>query len=263
MKPWGRLTLESNKIRMGDDVTSGFIFYTPFECNDYKEQAIPLKDLNDGLYDCFLDKNNVFILGCQWPNKTTPAYPRPYKNGLYFTETGLLYVGTIHVANEICKWQTRPRPEPYGCNNELGIFNVYNRLPFTAINRNSNEQWNYASSELRYADNSNLFRINWVDGIGDVFCQGKYESSIAGQNLNAAAATIGVGFDQDAYPINWDGALQQAAVNNTALGVPLSGTNWTNGSIGRHSWQAMEQSTNVPITFFGNNFACLTINLSL
>lgn len=261
LTPWGRLTLQSGKPRMDEDVASNILFYTPFE-RDEVEIGLPLSTRN-GIFDVFLNCDGDLSLMGPWVNNR-PLVDKMKINGLYFNvDLKALYLGSVNINEGICKWQTRPAHKPYGCNNELGVFNAYNRLPFTAINRNSNEQWNYASSGLRYADNSNLWRINWIDGLGDVFCQGKYEVSVAGANLSAAAATVGVGLDQDTYPINWDGALQQAAVNNTALGIPVAGTNWTNGSVGRHFWQAMEQSTNVPITFYGNNFACLTIELNI
>lgn len=264
MKPWGRLTLQSGNPRMGVDVSSNVLYYTPFENNDHCELSLSLTGIVAGnLYDVYLDGSTLFLT-LPWSSATTPSAERSLQGGLYFDGAGYLYLGTIYAAaNDIVKWQIRPPAASYGCNNDLGVFNAYNRLPFTAINRDSNTSWVYANSGLRYADNSNLFRINWVDGIGDVFCEGCYETSVAGTSSNPAAATVGVGLNQNAYPINWDGALEQAALNNNHIGIPLRGTNWTNGLIGRNNWQAMEQSTEVDIGFFGNNFACLTIKLSI
>jgi len=260
----GRLSLQSNKLRMDDDVTSSMLYYMPFDSNDFTQIPLALNGIKKGnLYDVYLDGTSL-ILTDPWLNNSTPSIARVPCGTLYFDSSERLYLGTIHaIEDDFVKWQTRPVATAYGCNNELGLFNAYNRLPVEAINRNLNTTWNYASSSLRLADNSNRFRINWVDGLGDVCCKGVYLASVAGANSSAAAATIGVGLDQDSYPLNWDGALEQAALNNTASGIPLRGTNWVNGIIGRHFWQAIEQSTSVPISFYGNNFACLTIELSV
>lgn len=264
MKPWGRLTLQSGNPRMGLDVASSALYYTPFENQSHDEIYLSLAGIVAGnLYDVYLNEDTIYLTD-PWPDAATPSLERCMYRGLYFNSSEHLYIGTIYaIANDTVKWQIRPVAQSYGCNNELGVFNAYNRLSFTAINRDTNSMWEYANSGLRYADNSNLFRINWVDGLGDVFCEGCYETSVAGVSNNSAAATVGVGLNQNSYPINWDGFLEQAALNSTHMGIPLKGKNWTNGSIGRNNWQAMEQSTDESIQFFGNNFACLTIKLSI
>lgn len=265
MKAWGRLSLQSNKARMDEDVASNNIYYVPFESNLYEEISLSLSGIKAGnLYDIYIDMSMHLFISNPWLDNITPSVKKNLKGGFYLDEKNNLYLGTIYASlDDTVKWQVRPQAQPNGCNNELGLFNAYNRLPFVAINRNSNSIWQYDSPTLRYADNSNLFRIYWVDGIGDVFCEGTYSASVAGTNNSPAAATIGVGLDQEAYPLHWDGYLEQAAMNNNHIGIPLKGTNWINGIIGRHSWQAIEQGTPIPIQFFGNNFACLTLRLSV
>ena len=198
MTPWGRLTLQSGNPRMDLDVTSNALYYTPFENQCYDEIYLSLVGIVAGnLYDVYLDEDSIYLTP-SWINATTPSIERTKFRGLYFNASDHLYLGTIHaIANDTVKWQIRPNASAYGCNNELGVFNAYNRLPFTAINRDTNSMWEYANSGLRYADNSNLFRINWVDGLGDVCCEGCYETSVAGVSNNAAAATVGVGLNQE------------------------------------------------------------------
>lgn len=244
------------------DVTSSTLYYLPFQNNNFSAISLSLIGIEEGgLYDVNLDGN--YLVLTPWDGDTPPVDSRTPSGGLYFNND-YLYLGTIYaIQDDVVKWQTHPTPSSYGCNNELGLFNAYNRLPVIAINEDLNTEWQYNSSGLRFADNSNLFRINWIDGLGDVFCEGEYQVSVAGLSSSAAAATVGVGLDQGEYPLCWNGGFQQAALNGTALGMPVSGKFWTNGSIGRHFWQAIEQSTNVAIGFFGNDFACLIARLSI
>ena len=268
MKAWGRLTLQSNKPRMDANVSSSMLYYTPFENNDFAQLSLSLTGIIAGnLYDIYLNlSNNTLFLTDSWVNNSTPYIGRAQDGGLYFDEhySSNLYLGTARaISDNTAAWQLRPNHAAYGTNNELGLFNAYNRLFVTAICRDSTSYWDYANAGLRFANNSNNNRINWVDGIGDAACCGRYQVSIAGVNSSAAAATVGAGLDQDSYPINWDGMLPQGAMNNNTTGMDIVGKNWTNGLIGRHSWQAIEQTTNVPITFFGNNFMCLTATLEV
>lgn len=268
-KCWGRLTLQSGKPRMGKDVSSSTLYYTPFDCDEV-ELSISLNGILSGkLYDVYMDLNSsTLFLGAAWANGVPPI-AREQRNGLWY-ELGnyaKLYLGTIYAsANNTVKWQTYPTPVSYGCNNDLGVFNAYNRLPVNAVNRDLNTSWQFAGGgALRFADNSNLFRINWVDGLGDVFCEGTYLVSVAGVlNAGPAAATVGVQLNA-AYPnLNLGaGGLEQAAMNSQFIGMSLRGTDCIYGNLGRNYWQAIEQSTNAPIGFFGNNFACLTAKLEL
>lgn len=264
MKPWGRLTLQSGKARMDNDVSAEYIYYTPFEDMRHDEISLYIGGAPmSGLCDVYLTPYNNLEITDPWRVNSKPLLPRLKKGGLWFNGSEDLYIGTILIIEGRCSWEPRPTPQPNGTNNMLGVFNAYNRLPVTAICRDTTSSWQYASDGIRYANNSNLNRISWVDGLGDVFCQGRYECSVAGANLSPAAATVGVGLDYNSYPLNWNGSLEQAALNNNAIGMPVAGTDWTNGSMGLHSWQAMEQSTNVPINFYGNNFMCLTAELCL
>ena len=270
-KPWGRLTLQSGKPRMDSNVSSNILYYTPFENNEFMELSLNMAgQIHLGkLYDVYTDSNfSGLSLSAPWLNSTTPAEARVQDRGLWFhASNGKLYLGTIYCSNNnFVKWQTRLTPTPYGTNNDLGVFNAYNRLSVTATCRDLNAEWQFAGNgALRFADNSNMFRINWVDGLGDVFCEGTYLTSVAGVlNAGPAAATVGVQLNADYPNLNLGtGTLEQSAMNHHFIGMSLRGTDYTNGNLGRNYWQAIEQSTAVPIGFFGNNFACLTAKLEL
>lgn len=260
MKPWGKLTLQSGRAKMLGNAYNNVLYYSPYECNNNAEISVPLNDMLKGyLYDVYLNLSNDSLFIVHFDINL-----RVSSGGLYYLNTGAcLFLGTVYCyADGQCAWEPY-RNSPYGGDNILGVFNAYNRTPVLAINRNTNSQWQYANEGIRYADNSNLFRISWVDGLGDVYCRGKYEVSVSGVNGNPSAATVGVGLDYSGYPLNWNGLLPQSAMISEHEGMQISGWDHTDGSPGLHSWQAMEQTTQVPVNFFGNNFACLTAELCL
>lgn len=252
MNYWGRLTLQSGKPRMDEMISSSVIYYTPFNTTEYSELSLDISSIiANNIYDIFLTANVLSLR--QWDTVTKRGY-----------DLLTTYIGSIYAANNgVVKWQTKLIPSAYGTNNQLGVYNAYNKISVTAICRDLNSSWQYGSSGLRYADNSNQFRINWLDGQGDVFCEGCYEVSMAGIGNNSVAATVGVGLNQNSYPINWGGVLPQAACINGNTGMQIRGYDSTNGVLGWNNWQAIEQTTSKPVTFFGNNFAALTIRLSI
>jgi len=259
MNAWGRLTLQSGCARMGQDVASNIIYYTPFENDSNREIAFTLNNTGPNcIYDIFLTPQGQ-LTDLIW-SPTGLQHPKTKQGGLWYSPEGWLYVGTIRTktANTVY-WQPQPSYASGGTNNELGVFNAYNRLPTIAVCRDSNSIWHNSNPGYSLADNSPNFRINWLDGLGDVACRGNYTCSVAGDSTNAAALTVGVSLNGS----TWNGLLPQGAMNNNSIGMQISGWNMTHGSVGAHYWQAMEQSTPVPVTVFGNNFAALTAELCI
>lgn len=272
---WGRLTLQSGKPRMGADIVSSTLYYTPFETNANTELSVSLASLAAGLYDVYLNGASLALTPA-WTNNATPSVARVKDGGLWKDAAGRLYLGTVYIhATGQCKWQPKPAPANFGPANVLGVFNAYNRLPVHAVcqdtaslnwsNAPEQNSWLHQSSGIRFANNSSNNRIYWVDGIGDAQCTGRYQvsySAIAAYNGQPAACTVGVGLDT-VYPANWWGLLSQGASNHSAVGGLIDGKDTTLGAIGLHYWQALEQSTSVPIMFYGNNFMQLSADLAL
>ena len=266
MQAWGRLTLQSDMPIMNDNIVGTMLYYTPYQTDDCSEISISLAEVVAGYtYDVFINVSLAPTLHLiqNWSGNTRLS-PLSKERGLYYSQDGLLYLGSVYsIVNGQVLWQPRNNPAPGGSYNQLAVYNAYNRLPVTAICRNSNTQWEYASYAVRQADNSNLFSIYWLDGLGDVHSNGRYTCSISGSSNSAAALTCGVGLDVHAAPFGWDGLLPQGAMTSGQVGMQIMGENWTGGIMGIHSWSALEQGTPVPINVFGNNFACLTAQVCL
>lgn len=298
----GNLTLVSNNPYMGgvDDLTASTIYYTPSETNLVPQHsggsyvdtvftqlslALNTSDhLADHVYDLFVTTISgtlVFGSGPAWSSPTARGAAIQLGSGVYSNSATMalvhaggptniaagdaVYVGTfLATANGQTKWQPKPAPAAYGVAAVLGLYNAYNQRPVYAVNRDSNTTWAYANAGVRFADNSNVWYVKFVDGLGKCKSRGRYSASIAGASSSAAAATVGAMFDQDSYPLNLGyGFLTQGALNSTALGMPIWGEDTCNGALGVHTWRPAEQSTAVSINFYGNNFAALTVEIEM
>lgn len=274
----GRLTLISGKPIMNcDTVGATHAFYTPYIGNDimlwngsafvataFSEQSLSLASLTAGHnYDVLADTVSGIYLSSAWTNDTTPSNPISRVNGVNCDASHNTYLGSVMcMTNGQVSWMQKPAAAYFGTANQLGVWNADNRVEIEAVCQDLTTSWPYASSGIRYADNSNLFRIYFIDGLGESPSYASYESSVVGSSSSAAAATVGVGLDA-VYPVNWGGALPQGAMNSTALGGYIKGSDQTYGLIGKHYWQAMEESTSVSITFMGNNFSALKVRLAM
>lgn len=279
MTPQGRLTLESNKPIMGPNVFSSSVYYTPFIGNSvptwdgsgafvdraFSELSLSLSGTQAGkIYDVFASGSTPSLsLGTAWTSLAARAVPVSLVQGVW-CESGSYrtYLGSVYThAAGMAKFQTRPPRVPYGSANILGLYNAYQRVRTMAVCQDSNTSWSYANSGVRFADNSNAFRVYWLDGLAQSQVSAEYQSSVAGQSGSNAAATVGVIVDAN-YPLSlFGGSLNQAALNSTALGMMVEGRNWSPPLLGLHYWQAVEQSTVVPIMFYGNDFSALSIEL--
>jgi hypothetical protein len=298
----GTLTLVSGSPYMGgvDDLTASTIYYTPSESNEipqpsgssyvdtaFSELSLALNTsdhLADKVYDLFvatISGSLVLGSGPAWTSATARSAAIQMTGGAYSNSATMslkhggittsmsagnaVYVGTfLATANGQTKWQPKPAPAAYGVSAVLGLYNAYNQRPVFAVNRDLNTSWTYANSGVRYADNSAAWFIKFVDGLGNCKSRGRYMASISGTSSSAAAATVGALFDQDNYPLNLGfGVLTQGALNSTALGMPIWGEDTCNGALGVHTWRPAEQSTAVSINFYGNNFAALTVEITM
>lgn len=298
----GNLTLVSGNPYMGgiDDLTASTIYYTPSESNKvpqlsggnyadtpFSELTLTLNSsdhLADNVYDLFIATiggNVVLGSGPAWSTPIARSAGIQMGGGVYSnsatmslvhggTSTSVaagdaVYVGSfLTTANAQTKWQPKPAPSSYGVSAVLGLYNAYNQSPVYAVNRDSNTSWAYANAGVRYADNSNIWFVKFIDGLGKCKSRARYMANVAGTSSSPAAATVGVMFDQDNYPLNLGfGVLTQGALNSTALGMPVWGEDTCNGALGVHTWRPAEQSTAVSINFYGNNFAALTVEIEM
>jgi hypothetical protein len=299
--PCGRLTLTAGQpVMTAGDITATAISYANYVCNTIPlyngsvrsdtavgELTLALSGsahIAGNLYDLFAYNNNGTVAlasGPAWSSTTARSAAISMFSGIWTNTAPMAlrlsggaatapanqatYLGTFYAtANGQTKFQMKPSPVSYGSANVLGLWNAYNRIPIVAVNRDLNTSWVYANSGLRFADNSSFFHISWVDGLAQSQSHCRYISSVAGStNGPAAAATVGCGYDQTSYPINWNGFLGQAALNSVEFGMSVEGEDVMPGALGLHLWQAMEQSTTAEILFYGNNFSALTVRLDM
>lgn len=275
--PCGRLTLVSGQpvMPLGDHV-SQTVYYTPHVCGTvpawnggwtatpFGELSVSLAGTTAGEIRDVFYSSGVLQLGPAWSGnvRTDPVF---MAQGIWTNSQGHTYLGTVYIsADGITKFQTKPTTIPYGAANVLGVWNAYNRIRVRAVNRTLTAEWQYASPMVRYADNSDRFSITWVDGLGHSPTYCRYLTSVSGVTSIATAATVGCGLDQHGYPLSLGGGnLTQGAVNSWSIGMQVEGSNDSSGLLGVHRWYAMEQTTNVPIRFYGNDFAALSLELEM
>lgn len=276
--PCGRLTLASGKPIMPlGDLVSSTIYYTPYICGTvpawngaawvdtpFVELSLSLSGSVAGEIRDIFYVSGVLELGAPWSGNEQRSVPVYMVQGGWVTPSGKTYLGTVYITeNGQTRFQTKPAPQWYGSNNRLGVWNAYNRVWVRAVNRDLAPLWGYGASSIRFANNSEYLSVTWVDGLAQSTSHCRYISSVAGQNASPAAATVGCGLEQYSYPLNWNGFLGQAALNSTALGMAVEGSDMTDGRLGKRRWNAQEQSTGITILFYGNNFSALIVDVEM
>lgn len=158
-----------------------------------------------------------------------------------------IYVGTISTsatgANGQLNMEFLLAGAAGGTNSRLDVWNMYNRVPMTAVSRDTTNTWNYTTATWRSADNSASNRINYVVGLDEDALQTSY--SVEALN-NTAAAYWRAGVAMDATNAIIDGSSPGALGNTNASavgGTTIATFTGDNGGIGIHFIQAIEYST--------------------
>ena len=272
----GRLTLLPGKPVMDADCAqSQTLYYTPYTGNQvqawdgqafapvkFAELALPLGAMRAGeLRDVFFD-GQALALGAPWAGNARVA-PVAMVDGTWCDEQRRTYLGSVYAPEAgITRFQLKPAPVPNATCNMLGLWNACNRVRVRALCRDLTTSWSYANAGPRMVNNSNRWRISWIDGLAQSFVSASYQTSVAGVNGLPAAATVDAVLDA-AYPLQLNAELNQAALNSPQLGMMLEGRGETYPQLGLHYYQAVEQSTPVPIMFYGNDFSALTVDLEM
>ncbi|HEU0117856.1 MAG TPA: hypothetical protein VFR09_04410, partial [Alphaproteobacteria bacterium] len=61
--------------------------------------------------------------------------------------------------------QFSPTPQLLGTGNMMGLYNAYNRVPYTSIERDSTNSWTYSTATYRAINNSAMNSVHWLDGL--------------------------------------------------------------------------------------------------
>lgn len=214
------------------------------------------------------------VTGAAWTNDTTRAESLAYQNG-WLTNSGTitgrfgtgagdtvsitagkgLYVGSFRAsADGITQWVAQPAAAAGGGNCQLLLWNAYNRVPVSAISRDSTNSWNYTTLTWRAANNNNANRISALVGLNEEPVTAAYHAAHSvGNGAAARYGFAGVGLDSTS-----------AISGATAQGSPAQGNDIEflvarySGflGLGYHFIQALEQATAVDThTFYGDNNA--------
>lgn len=162
-----------------------------------------------------------------------------------------VYVGTIATdgSNQL-NMKMNPAAAAGGGNCRLDVWNMYNRVPVSAVSKDSTDSWNYSTATWRAANNNNSNRITAVFGLNEEAVIAQYAAQ-AQSSTTGTSASAGVGLDSTSAFSGYPGAVQLFGSYTSMLGtfIGLAGQ-------GSRFFQALEYSTaNPTTTWLGDNGA--------
>ena len=299
--PGGRLSLTSGVAVQTADVVAGtHVYYVPYIHDqlpviglalagqvDLALDSVTPSQASGKLYDLFLFNNSGTIVlgtGAAWTNLTTrnQAIDQTTVAGIW-TNTGTitltydatphtvsctagkgLYVGTMYAsANGQCTCQFNPAAAAGGSNTIIGLFNAYNRIKGSASSEDSTASWTYASATWRKANNNQLNRISWLDGLGVLFTTALYATDC--QLGTSSAGNYGTNINATTGAPNFIGSLNGGAVVADDVLTNFPAIDHFAPVLGYNFAQAMEQTGAGAgtTTFFGGGFTEQIIQLEV
>lgn len=297
VSPQGRVTLQpESDVWTADYIISNTIYYVPAD-----GAHVPVCDsvlgwqtisVGAGLvlaldsaihkrgnaYDLFIGPQGALSYGPPWPTLTSSlvsrGIARDSATGFWVNQSLSTWVGSFYCdADAIVTVSLSPVPVYGGCNNLIGLYNVYNQRPITSINVDrgpTSGMWINQSANMEYFDKpapggGENNKITWLDGRGDVNARLSGQITVSGASTNAGAITIGVGYDKFAMSDRGQGniLLNQAAFNsgNQGCTVPIHAREA--GSIGLHYFVLVVRGTSVPVHLYGNSFSGMELHINV
>lgn len=304
VQPQGRLTLSANTAVMTADITgTTTIRYTAYNGNQfpwYNGSSWAMQsftsDLNltldttnatsTNLYDVFAYNNsgtNVICYGASWTSTTTRSTALTQLNGLWVNSAQIIcrntsattytvptdegtYLGTFYAtANGQTGVSCKPAGAAGGANNVIGLWNAYNRVPFSCIDIQSTANYVNATETWVAAGPSGTpytgFRISFIDGLGQSPTECDYNSTV-----ETSAATR--------YP--WVGCDRNSTTNTPVVIGSEFSAGGMGGALFAHEpfapstgfsyYQAMQSGTNVnasTVNWNGSGTEYLLIKLTM
>lgn len=186
-----------------------------------------------------------------WTNKNSITL----KNGAGAGTSGIAankatYLGTIYTT---AAGQTgmafKPAAANGGTANILGLYNAYNRLPVTALSRDTNggTDYTYNSTTWRPANNNTNDRISWVDGLQQSTVNVENTAAVY-NNSSTGQGFIGTNLDSttNAPGVGTGGASTNAS---TIAVVVVTAAEQFLPQLGFHYAQRMEATTGASVGF--------------
>lgn len=164
-----------------------------------------------------------------------------YNNTTTFTcaANECTYVGTFHTTSSAGQTEMtfKPAAAAGGTNNKLYVWNMYNRVPFVALSRDSTDTWTYNLAAWQAANASSANRITYVSGLDEGFIDASY-LGIAQSGAGGQLSETGVGYDSTtAIAGGTPGVAKSAAATQI---TPTTGLYSGTPGLGLHYVQALE-----------------------
>lgn len=169
------------------------------------------------------------------------------------------YLGTVATTTGTAgqtAMQFEPSAAAGGTNNWLGVWNAYNRVLISSVERDANRSWSYNSGTWRVADAGGtgsglLNRITWVDGLAQSHVHATYKLGVQAA-VSGGIASVGVWFNATS---GTPGGYIASTLNNSSTGmdvVVMAEDRFV--GLGRNFVQAAE-SASTSTNYFGQNIS--------
>lgn len=152
------------------------------------------------------------------------------------------YLGSVYcTANGQTGMAFLPAAAAGGTNNVLGLFNAYNRVPISALCRDSTASWTYSSATVRSSNNSVANRISYLDGLAQIRAGATFSELIGGASNGAGTGVL----------LNSTSGAPNIVTRTCAVSTVSSADTFA-PALGLSYAQAVE-AAQVNITFYGSN----------
>ncbi|MGM4967426.1 hypothetical protein AB7714_28290 [Tardiphaga sp. 1201_B9_N1_1] len=145
------------------------------------------------------------------------------------------YVGTTVSASDSKLYWLYGSAAVGGAGGFLGVWNMYNRVPVSAMTADTTDTWSLAAPSIRGANNSAQMRVSFVSGLAEDSFYGSYQCT-TNNAAGGGQSAIGVMYDSMTVFSGRVGASLQSSSNGTWSGE------YRTPALGFHFFQAGEAS---------------------
>lgn len=214
----------------------------------------------NGVYDVFavLDGATQRLATREWTSATSRAVSLTRKNGLltnststtmrYGSASGSLltvgtnngtYLGTFSCTgtNGETEFTFKPNAASGGSNNQLLLWNMYNRVRVAAYCRDSDANWDYTLATIRAAHGSNSNRITVLAGLQDDSIE-VYYAARASNSSAGIQKLISIGVNSTSAEFLRESVFYGGAAETWDANVSIR----KQADLGRNFYQALERS---------------------
>lgn len=167
-----------------------------------------------------------------------------------------LYVGTFRTTGIVAQTEMTfaPAAAAGGTNNHLFLWNMYNRVPIAAVERDSTDTWVYASSTIRSENGNANNSINVLVGLNE----DRFEVVFSQQGVTANSVVdtqmAGIGLDSNSAIASGSlpGIYENSYGNSSIVRQASSYYKGLSG-LGFHTFYALEATPTNTVTYIGDN----------